>query len=73
MHSKTSKDLARVGAETVAHVAATTASCKNTADHIRHSKESIERSLDLLSSTLHQVDPPEVSADYDAHEDRSAA
>jgi len=73
MPSKIREDLARVGAETVAHVAATTASCKNTADHIRHSKETIERSLDLLSSTLRQVDPPEVSADSDGREDRSAA
>ena len=57
MPSKTSEDLARIGAESAAQVAAAAASCKNTADQVVQSKEQIERSLDLLSSTLPQVDP----------------
>jgi len=67
------QNLARVSAESAVHVAAAAASCEETANDIRQSREALRRSLDLLASSYHQVEKSDASADARADEDRSAA
>jgi hypothetical protein len=51
MSFQNERDLARLAATSLDHIAASHRACQDSAVHVRSSREAIDRSLELLSAT----------------------
>jgi hypothetical protein len=63
-------DPACIGTQRAAQIIVASASCADTAEHVRQSKLKIARSLDLLTSTAHQIRCEDLQRSARADEDR---
>ena len=66
MSSQNERDLSRVAATSLDHIARSARSCHEAAAHVRSSREAIDRSLELLSSTLVHNNVPDANLDEGA-------